>query len=104
MDGGATGEERPIIGRQPSRIERIIGGSVAGVALRLVVLSFLVGVAMSVLGIHLADIAAWIEDRVFWLTTMSFETVRSAIGYFLLGAAVVVPIWILWRIFRITRI
>ncbi len=92
------------VGDGRGRIERIIGGSVPGVLLRLAVLSLVTGVVMSVLGIHPGDIVAWIEGRIAWLATLSLDTVRAGAGYCLMGAAVVVPVWIVWRIFRVTRL
>mgnify|MGYP006283097243 CR=1 FL=1 len=96
-------ERQPAPPRRRGRLERIVGGSPAMVALRLALASLLVGIVMSVLGIEPGDILRWIERRIAWLTDMSFETLRAAFSYFLLGAAVVVPVWIVWRIVRLTR-
>jgi Family of unknown function (DUF6460) len=81
-------------------LERFLGGSVMGVLIRLIALSIAVGVVMAWL-----DLTPWalIESfrrflqRVF---NHGFDAVRDIAGYFLLGAMIVVPVWLVIRLVK----
>ena len=78
--------------------DRLFGGNPVGVALRLAVLSIIVGVVLSALGItpaNLADHVRLVARRVW---SMGFGAVESVVGYLLVGALVVVPIWLVARL------
>jgi len=61
---------------------RFLGGSPLSVAFRLILLSILVGVVLAAIGF----------DAVNWLWR-----------YFLLGAVIVIPVWLLSRLFGAPR-
>lgn len=76
----------------------MLGGNPLGVVLRLVLLSIIVGIVLSALGIHPADLIYHIRvlgQRLYHLGLPALDTLWH---YFLLGAVVVVPIWIVARI------
>ena len=81
-------------------MERFLGGSVLGVIVRLIALSIAVGVVLAWL-----DITPWalvesfrrFVQRIF---AHGFDAVRDLIGYFLLGAVIVVPLWIIVRLIK----
>jgi hypothetical protein len=77
-----------------------IGGSPLAVLLRLAILSLIVGFLMSFFGISPRDVFRWIDDFIGRIYDMGFDAVRSAIEYIVLGAIVVVPIWLLVRVLR----
>lgn len=79
-------------------LERIFGGSPAGVIIRLVVLSIIVGIVMSALGIRLDNIFYRLNILARRLYDMGFGAVEWVFGYFLIGAVIVVPIWLLTRL------
>jgi hypothetical protein len=79
--------------------EQFFGPNPLGVVIRLVLLSVVVGIIMQALGISPADLPrrlAIIGQRIY---EMGFGAVRDVFGYFLIGAVVVVPIWLLSRLF-----
>lgn len=81
-------------------VERVLGGPPMSVLGRLVLLSVLAGVLLSVVGfdpMHLLNSVELLARQVY---NMSFEAVRYLWRYFLLGAVVVVPLWILTRLAR----
>jgi hypothetical protein len=82
-----------------SNLNRLLGGSPGAVLVKLLFLSLLVGAFMAFLDITPLGLV----DRVFrWLQSifdLSFETVREVGRWILYGAIVVVPLWILSRIF-----
>lgn len=77
---------------------RLLGGNPLGVALRLAVLSVIVGVVLSALGItpgNILDHVRLFANRVW---SMGFGAVESLLGYLLVGALVVVPVWLVARL------
>lgn len=82
---------------------RIFGGSPLAVAARLVLVSILVGVILSALGLDPFDIVRSIERLFRTLWEMGFDIVRYVWRYFLLGAVIVVPIWIIIRVVNAPR-
>jgi hypothetical protein len=82
---------------------RIFGGSPLAVLLRLVLISILVGVILSVLGLDPFDIVRSVERLVRHIWNMGFDAVRWLWRYFLLGAVIVVPIWIVMRLVNAPR-
>jgi hypothetical protein len=83
--------------------DRLLGGNPLGVIVRLIVVSIIVGIVLSALNIHPANIVYHVRVLFQRLYEMGFGIFESAIGYFLLGAVIVVPIWLLTRAFGIFR-
>ncbi len=67
---------------------------------RLVLLSILVGVVLSAVGLDPMNIMRSIEKLIREVWDMGFDAVRWLWRYFLLGAVLVVPIWLLVRLAR----
>lgn len=89
---------------QGMTIERFLGGPPLWVAARLLMLSLVVGVILSVLGLDpfnifqsLADFVRWIAYRLEDILHLGWDTIEWLIRYMLLGAAVVIPIWLIVR-------
>ncbi len=84
-------------------VTRIFGGSPLGVLARLVLVSVLVGVVLSALGLDPFDIVRSIERLIRNIWNMGFDAVRWLWRYFLLGAVIVIPIWIIVRLINAPR-
>jgi len=82
---------------------RVLGGSPAAVLGRLILASILVGVILSALGLDPFDIVRSLERLARQLWSMGFDAVRWLWRYFLLGAVIVVPIWLLSRLIHGSR-
>jgi hypothetical protein len=81
-------------------LSRIVGGSPLGVLVRLVLLSIVVGFILHTAGIDPQDIFRSLEDLIRRIWEMGLEPLRWLWRYFLIGAVVVVPIWLLIRLTR----
>ena len=84
-------------------MDRFFGGNPLAVLLRLAILSVVVGIVMAALQItpfDLIDKARLIFGRVY---AMGFDAFRWGLGYFVLGAVVVVPIWLIMRFLAVAR-
>jgi hypothetical protein len=86
-----------------SAINRFLGDTPLRVALKLLVLSFLVGIAMNALGWTPWDILTGIREFFLRLWNMGFEAIARFGDYILLGAAVVVPVFVILRILNYRR-
>ena len=82
---------------------KIFGGSPLAVLGRLILVSILVGVILSVLGLDPFDIIHSIERLVRNIWNMGFDAVRWLWGYFLLGAVIVIPVWLIMRLVNAPR-
>ncbi|ORE96911.1 DUF6460 domain-containing protein [Aurantimonas sp. 22II-16-19i] len=85
------------------RINQILGGSPIGVAIRLILISILVGFILSWLNWNPHDIIDWVIRSVEWAWRSLFGSVERAVYYFLLGAAIVVPVFIISRLLKMGR-
>jgi hypothetical protein len=84
-------------------VERFLGGSPLAVIFKLILLSILIGVVLSALGLDPWNIVASIERLIRSIWEMGFDAVRWLWQYFLLGAVLVIPIWLILRLVRAPR-
>ena len=84
-------------------IYRFIGGSPVAVAFRLILLSVLVGVVLSAIGFDPWNILISIQLLFQRIWNLGFDAVNWLWRYFLLGAVIVIPIWLLSRMFGTPR-
>ena len=84
-------------------LTRFLGGSPGRIAIQLVAMSFIVGIILSVLGVSPYDILSGLERLVRRIYNMGFDTVEWIFRYFLLGAVVVIPIWLIMRVLKMGR-
>ncbi|MGO8954886.1 MAG: DUF6460 domain-containing protein [Rhodomicrobium sp.] len=81
--------------------ERFFGGSPAAVLLQLVIASVIIGVVLSFFGFNpnnLYDAVLRLSD---WISSLGLDAVKRVLRYLLLGAIIVVPLWLLSRIFSL---
>ena len=84
-------------------VYRFFGGSPGRVLIQLVVISFVVGIVLNALGVSPYDIVNGLKDLAFRIYSMGFGTIEWAFRYFLLGAVIVFPVWLLMRLLRVGR-
>jgi Family of unknown function (DUF6460) len=84
-------------------VTKVFGGSPLAALARLVLVSILVGVILSALGLDPFDIVRSIKHLITSIWNMGFDAVRWLWRYFLLGAVIVIPIWIVVRIVNAPR-
>src|ERR1700719_509511 len=84
-------------------VTRFLGGSPLAVAFRLVLLSILVGVVLAAVGFDPWNIIRSIPLLLQRIWDLGFDAVNWLWRYFLLGAVVVIPIWLLSRLFGAPR-
>lgn len=84
-------------------MSKIFGGSPLAVLGRLILVSILVGVVLSALGLDPFDIVRSIERLFRSIWNMGFDAIRWVWRYFLLGAVLVIPIWVIVRLVNAPR-
>ena len=82
---------------------KVFGGSPLAVLLRLILVSILVGVVLAALGLDPYDIVRSVERLIRSIWNMGFDAFRWLWRYFLLGAVIVIPIWIIMRVVNAPR-
>jgi len=73
------------------------------VIFRLLLLSILIGVILEVLGLDPWNVIDSLRRLVLRVWDMGFDAVRWLWRYLLLGAALVVPIWLIVRLMRLAK-
>ncbi|RUM98917.1 hypothetical protein EET67_04530 [Pseudaminobacter arsenicus] len=86
-----------------SGLTRFLGDSPLRVLLKLIIVSFLVGVVMNFFGWSPYDVLYRVRDFVLDIWNMGFAAIDRFVGYFLLGAAIVVPAFLILRLFSYRR-
>jgi hypothetical protein len=81
-------------------MERFFGGNPLAVALRLIIISIITGVALKATGYDPRDLFESIPRLIQALYDLGFGWVETAIQYFALGAIIVIPVWLLMRLLK----
>lgn len=84
-------------------VTRFFGGSPLAVLGRLLLVSVLVGVVLSVLGLDPFDILHSLERLARSIWNLGFDAFHWLWRYFLLGAVIVIPIWLIMRLVNAPR-
>jgi len=84
-------------------MERFLGGSPLSVLVRLIFISLLVGAAMAFLGLSPQSLYQAAVRFVRSITGLGFDAVREVGQWLVAGAVIVVPFWLLMRLFAARR-
>ncbi len=84
-------------------MEKFIGGSLPGVILRLIILSVIVGIVLAALGLEPFDVINGVRRLALRIYDMGYDAFEKGFSYFLTGALLVVPIWLVARLFKMGR-
>lgn len=79
-------------------MRRFIGGPPIAVAIKLAIVSLLVGALLVWLDIRPADVFREVSDLFDRLWAMGFRSIRDFGNYMVAGAAIVVPVWLVLRL------
>lgn len=86
-----------------SAVNRFLGDSPLRIAIKLIVVSFIVGIVMAAFNWTPWDVYYGIEDFFVGIWETGFDALYRFGGYLLLGAAVVIPIFIVLRLVSYRR-
>jgi hypothetical protein len=89
--------------RESNYVNRFFGGPPLSIIFRLILLSLLIGVILQVLGLDPWNIFDSLRRLVLHVWDMGFDALRWLWRYLLLGAVIVVPIWLIVRLMRVAQ-
>ena len=81
-------------------MERFFGGNPALVLTRLAILSLIIGVVLAALGFSPFEIIESLQRLVQRIYDMGFAAVENGFRYFLLGAVIDFPVWLVVRLLK----
>lgn len=86
-----------------SSLTKFMGGSPIEVAIRLLIISFIVGIILSALNLDPLDILDGIYNLAIRVYEMGWDALGWAFRYLALGAVIVLPIWFVSRLLKMTN-
>lgn len=81
------------------KLERVLGGSPVSVIAKLIFLSLIVGAIMAFLGLTPRNLFGAISNFVTSILNLGTDAIRDVAQWIVAGALVVVPIWLILRLF-----
>ena len=81
-------------------MESLFGGRPLAVLIRLALISIVVGIVLAALNLDALAILEGLQRLAERVYAMGFDAVEWALQYFLLGAIIVFPIWLISRLFK----
>lgn len=84
-------------------ITRFLGDTVVRTVIKLAVISFVVGVVMTALDLSVLDVFDGVREFIIRVWNMGFAAIERFIGYFFIGAAIVVPAFLIIRLMKFKR-
>lgn len=82
-------------------LTRFLGDTPLRVLVRLLALSFIVGLVMAALNIRPYHIYRWIERTIAHIYDMGFAFFADAVDYLIAGALIVVPLFLISRLLKV---
>lgn len=84
-------------------LTRFLGDTPLRTIVKLAVISFVVGVVMTALDLSVLDIFDGVREFFIRVWNMGFAAIERFLGYFLIGAAIVVPAFLIIRLLKYRR-
>jgi hypothetical protein len=84
-------------------MQDFLGGSPLSILVKLVFLSLLVGALLAFLDVTPADLVNRVIRMLRSIFGLSFDAIRDIGRWILYGAMIVVPVWIVVRLFKSAR-
>lgn len=81
-------------------VTRFFGGPPGMVLLRLVLLSIVVGIVFAALGLDPRNLVGAFRHLVESIVANSAQLIEQIVRYFLLGAVIVFPVWLVIRLLK----
>ena len=82
---------------------RFLGDSPLRIAVKLLVVSFLVGVVMATFGWDPLDVVRAIREMASRIWALGFNAIEDFAGYVVLGAGIVVPAFLILRLLSLRK-
>jgi hypothetical protein len=100
VDGAPSIPPAKDVSMPGSALQRFIGGPPVAVFVRLLFVSLIVGALLIWLDIRPYEVFHALQRFANRLWMMGFDAVREVAQYVLAGAAIVLPVWLIMRLFN----
>lgn len=80
-------------------MEKFFGGSPAAVIIKLAIASIIIGVILSFFGYNPWNLYGAFVRLGRWISSFGLDTLETLLRYLVLGAIIVIPLWLLSRLF-----
>lgn len=84
-------------------MEKFFGGPILYVILRLAVISLILGVVLAAFNLDALALIVKLREMVRYVYELGFDAFAWIGEYFLLGAVIVFPIWLILRLFAVAK-
>jgi len=84
-------------------MEKFFGGEPLWVVLRLVVISLVLGVVMAAFNLDVFGLVQKLRDLGAYIYSLGFDAFAWILDYFILGAVIVFPIWLILRLLAVSK-
>lgn len=84
-------------------MDKFFGGEPVWVVLRLVVISMVLGIVLAAFNLDAFGLVQKFRDLVAYVYDLGFDAFRWALDYFILGAVIVFPVWLISRLFSVSK-
>lgn len=84
-------------------MDKFFGGSPLYVLLRLALISLVLGVAMAAFNLDAFALVRKLKELIHYVYSLGFDAFAWVGEYFLLGAVIVFPVWLLLRLFALGK-
>lgn len=81
-------------------MEKFLGGNPLSVFLKLVIVSVVAGIVLSAMGYDPRDFLVIIPRLIDSIYRFGIRWADSVVDWFVLGAVIVIPIWVIIRVFK----
>jgi hypothetical protein len=85
--------------RSANPVTRFFGGSPLWVLLKLALLSVVIGVVLAAFGLDVRGLVYAVQDLFYAFFDNIYDALGTVFRWFLLGAVIVFPLWLLSRLF-----
>ena len=82
-------------------MQKILGGNPLSIIFRLIVLSIIVGLVLTLLGLSPFDLIDNVRVALLQLYHMGYGAIGWVVRYFLIGAVIVIPVWLIGRFWHL---
>ena len=84
-------------------MDKFFGGEPLWVVVRLVVISLVLGIVLAAFNLDAFGLVQKLRELVNYIYSLGFDAFAWLFDYFILGAVIVIPIWIVMRLFAMVK-
>jgi len=84
-------------------MDKFFGGAPVWVVLRLAVISLVLGIVLAAFNLDAFGLVQKLRDLITYVYDLGFDAFAWVFDYFILGAVIVFPVWLILRLFAVAK-